>query len=201
MNIHLSDFIIAYDNVLTPEFCNKVCNKMDDDNRKVPGVTGGGFKPEVKDTVDLMISIHDDWKDIDSVFFNSLGDYIQKYVEDLKSKVNIDTSSLDFLLDRECLISDSGYMLQKYKIGGQYTWHHDYKVDLNSGTRVITYLWYLNEDFEGGSTEFIDGTVIKPKTGTLLIFPATWVYLHRGNKIVSGNKYISTGWISHKNKR
>ena len=64
---------------------------------------------------------------------------------------------------------------------------------------LITYLFYLNTIEEGGETEFIDGTKIKPETGKLLIFPATWTYEHRGNVPISSNKYICTGWLYNNN--
>ena len=31
--------------------------------------------------------------------------------------------------------------------------------------------------------------------GKLLIFPATWTYMHRGNVPISEDKYIVTGWL------
>jgi len=41
---------------------------------------------------------------------------------------------------------------------------------------------YLNDNFDGGETVFpIFQDVIKPKKGSLLIFPPLWTYLHRGN--------------------
>ena len=53
----------------------------------------------------------------------------------------------------------------------------------------------MNDGGEEGVTEFIDGTIITPKAGKLLIFPATWCYLHRGLPPKVGRKYIATGWL------
>jgi hypothetical protein len=47
----------------------------------------------------------------------------------------------------------------------------------------------------GGCTEFLMGKKIQPKKGTLLFFPATWNYIHRGKKLEKGNKYIATGFV------
>jgi hypothetical protein len=52
----------------------------------------------------------------------------------------------------------------------------------------------LNDVNEGGETYFIDGKV-KPTTGKLLLFPATWTYLHKGDIPRSNSKYIITGWL------
>ena len=46
-----------------------------------------------------------------------------------------------------------------------------------------------------GYTEFLDGTKIQPEAGKLVIFPATWMYVHRGVSPKKETKYICTGWI------
>ena len=49
-------------------------------------------------------------------------------------------------------------------------------------TRQLTFIFYLNDvKGGGGCTESCDGTKVYPRAGRgLLIFPATWQYLHRG---------------------
>lgn len=58
-------------------------------------------------------------------------------------------------------------------------------VDVSShaaAKRFLIMMVYLNDDFGGGETVFpIFQDVIKPKKGSLLIFPPMWTYLHRGN--------------------
>ena len=63
------------------------------------------------------------------------------------------------------------------------------------GTRKLTFIWYLNDIIEGGDTEFSSGLKIKPETGKIVIFPALWPWVHRGNPPKSENKYICTGWV------
>ena len=78
--------------------------------------------------------------------------------------------------------------------GGYHTWHYE-AMGLSYAHRVLTWMIYLNEDFEGGETEFLDQTRrIKPTTGTLLIWPAGFTHTHKGNLVLSGDKYILTGW-------
>jgi hypothetical protein len=47
----------------------------------------------------------------------------------------------------------------------------------------------------GGETEITGYIKIKPKTGSLLLFPATWTYPHCGKMPISNDKYIITGWV------
>jgi len=55
---------------------------------------------------------------------------------------------------------------------------------------------YLNDDFEGGETEFIyQKDRIKPRKNRLVIWPATYTHVHRGNPPINGDKYIITGWV------
>ena len=54
---------------------------------------------------------------------------------------------------------------------------------------------YLNDVKEGGETEFqYQKLRVKPKRGTVLIWPGGFTHLHRGNPPLSGDKYIATGW-------
>jgi len=55
---------------------------------------------------------------------------------------------------------------------------------------------YLNDNFEGGETEFIyQKDRIKPRKNRLLIWPAAYTHVHRGNPPINGDKYIITGWV------
>jgi len=60
-----------------------------------------------------------------------------------------------------------------------------YHVDVTShegAKRILIMMVYLNDDFGGGETVFPHyGDSIKPKKGSILIFPPMWMYLHRGN--------------------
>lgn len=78
---------------------------------------------------------------------------------------------------------------------GYHVWHCE---NTANGTtqRVLATMLYLNDDFEGGETEFLYQTSrIEPKTGRVVIWPAHFTHVHRGNPPLSGEKYIATGWI------
>ena len=55
---------------------------------------------------------------------------------------------------------------------------------------------YLNDDFEGGETEFLYyKRRERPEKGKLLLWPAGYTHTHRGGMVLKGNKYIVTGWF------
>ncbi|MEM6297427.1 MAG: 2OG-Fe(II) oxygenase [Bacteroidota bacterium] len=80
------------------------------------------------------------------------------------------------------------FRLYRYRAGHRFRGHQDGSF-IRSATEAsyFTCLLYLNEDFEGGQTTFID-QVIQPKTGMALIF---WHKLwHEGQEVTSGEKHV-----------
>ena len=57
----------------------------------------------------------------------------------------------------------------------------------------------MNDDFKGGETSFPDFNYdSKVKTGSVIMFPCTWSYLHKGNPIKSGNaKYVLGTFLNY----
>jgi hypothetical protein len=61
----------------------------------------------------------------------------------------------------------------------------------------ISSVLYLNDDYEGGELHFPNqGIRIKPKAGSVIIFPSVPPFLHESTKIISGTKYMSPGFWS-----
>lgn len=79
----------------------------------------------------------------------------------------------------------------RYDNSQKFSWHHDGSFMRESGERsFLTFMIYLNEGYSGGETLFNNSqeTVIKPKTGMLLLFKHE--ILHEGSEIKSGRKYV-----------
>jgi predicted 2-oxoglutarate/Fe(II)-dependent dioxygenase YbiX len=82
------------------------------------------------------------------------------------------------------------FRMYRYKDGQQFKVHPDGSFKRNAHEHSkITVLLYLNEDFEGGETEFVmPHDIIKPETGMMLLFAHG--QLHKGNPVPSGTKYV-----------
>ena len=94
------------------------------------------------------------------------------------------------------LINSYSIKMQKTEPGqGYHVWHCE-AGDRNNANRVMAWAAYLNDNFEAGETEFLYQQYrYTPKMGDLIIFPAGFTHVHRGNPPINGTKYIITGWL------
>jgi hypothetical protein len=197
MSFQYSEFIYCADNALSEHFCKTCIEKFEADERKFEGHIGHGYiNKEIKDSTDLTISSLSDWKYEDNIFCETLSEHLKNYVNSgiIKERTGIDDIEIF-----QTKMEDTGYQIQRTNPNSGYTWHsdfHTYKSQIeNTGVRLLTFIWYLNDIVEDGYTEFIDGTKIQPKTGRMIIFPACWTFYHRGYPPKSETKYIATGWL------
>lgn len=91
--------------------------------------------------------------------------------------------------------SSYSFKMQKTNLReGYHIWHYE-SGNRQISNRLLTWMVYLNDVEEGGETEFLYQSMrVKPKQGTLLIWPAAFTHTHRGNPPLSNEKYIVTGW-------
>ena len=90
----------------------------------------------------------------------------------------------------------------RYRPGQQYRPHFDAIGD-EDNQRVLTFLVYLNEDYEGGETEFIaTGLKVRGKKGDGLLFrnadpsgAPDRNSQHAGLPVTAGEKYLASRWI------
>ncbi len=80
--------------------------------------------------------------------------------------------------------------IYRYEPGQHFGPHQDQSYFGEDGTKsLLTLMVYLNEDFEGGETDFPEqGQRIVPRTGTALLFQH--MVLHSVNRVTSGSKLV-----------
>jgi len=89
--------------------------------------------------------------------------------------------------------------IQKTSPGGEgyHNWHVEQDT-MGSRNRLMAFMVYLNDVEEGGETEFLyQKCRFKPKRNTLLLWPANYTHVHRGNPPLSNDKFILTGWVEY----
>ena len=193
---NLKDYVKVYDNVLSHQTCEHIIRRFELSGRKTDGfsATVDGLKDNGwKRNMEIHISSEPEFKDIDQLIFKTLSLYATKYISEMNS-----------MFGEEPMLSekfyDTGYLVKRYDVNnGWFNWHHDSCVeDSGSAYRIAGIIFYLNNVFHGGKTEFSFGTSIKPVTGRLAIFPATWQFMHKGAIPISNKKYIITSFLYSK---
>merc|ERR1711972_987077 len=104
------------------------------------------------------------------------------------------------------------FRLCRYEPGGFFLPHYDGAYDANeSCCSFMTFMLYLNDDFEGGTTRFYNNqqrrytkgldenvtTTYTPETGSALVFYHNIV--HDGQPVLSGEKYIMRSEVMFRN--
>jgi len=91
------------------------------------------------------------------------------------------------------------FRLKKYEPGGEDRFDEHIDVaNYDSARRYLAFLFYLNNVDIGGETTFsFHDIIIKPKIGSVVVFPPTWEYPHSGKPPVSGNKYIMSTYLHY----
>ncbi len=182
----LTDFITIYENAISPEDCKKWIEYID-------YLRGQGLvcredsKLHERDHETINFSNDDDF-DLSSSdklvrsFLPSIKPYVDQYLSDYS------------------LLGESNFLLYDVKAkripicGGFHRWHYE-NASHESATRRFVAQAYLNTIEQGGETEFLyQNKRVKAVQGTLLIWPAGFTHVHRGNPPIGQDKYILTSW-------
>ena len=90
--------------------------------------------------------------------------------------------------------------IQRYEPGEGYVkWHTERNCIMNHA-RLLVFMTYLNDVTDGGQTEWMYQKLsVQPIKGLTVIWPADWMYLHRGVTSPTQQKTIVTGWLGFMN--
>lgn len=218
-----SDFIEVYEGALDAGACAALIAEFEASDKQTRGATGSGVNTELKDSWDVCISRHAEWKAselaLNRVMLRGLMSYIRKYAflaiapmqlsrqDPATGKLMpLDAAAIASMPDNELqalatkVFRPGEINIQRYFAdqGGYPYWHSEIfpKRDDESLHRVLLWTIYLNEGFAEGETEFLyQQRKIVPRTGSLLFAPAGFTHTHRGNRPKGGNKYIATSWV------
>jgi hypothetical protein len=193
MNACHENFIGIYENAFSHEYCNKVIKYFEDMRQAGLGCTrlqSENVQNIVKDDVTVFPHFEETinigvtkefFKEFNEIFW---GQCHKQYASQFSVLQNFD--QYNFFAAR----------IQKTAVGGGYHIWHCESMKRTLSNRILAWTLYLNDVEEGGETEFLYFPKrIKPKTGTLILWPAGFTHTHRGNPPLSNEKYIVTGWI------
>jgi len=183
------DFIGIYDNALSPEFCDAIIEAFDHyhrtnavwcENTQFDNTIAGRFDwaLDLSHMSGTMADMPE--RDLNDILMSCFNQYIHKYGHLVTAAAMYSTTQ----------------KIQKTPAGGGYHVWHDENTTMSRCTRKVVWMFYLNDNFEGGETEFLYyHKRITPKRGTLLLWPAGMTHAHRGGLVTKGMKYVVTGWF------
>jgi len=190
--VSINNFIGVYDNYITKEECNKAIKLYEDQNK---------FNNTINRIGTEQASI---LQKQDQQFFAAPFN-LEVWWEDLKPlMLNFDLAWNHYAKNvgaLEAYGQDKFYYtnlkIQKtLPTEGYHVWHIEHGKGFENEPRAFVLSIYLNDVEEGGETEFLHFSKrVQPKTGRIVIWPAAFPYLHRGNPPLSGEKYILTSWM------
>jgi hypothetical protein len=189
MNVKIENFVGIFEDAFSEDFCKKVIDLFEASDRA--GLTRSRQldSPETSTIEKEDSQLHTEYSlyqsylvhDFSEVFWNTIyPEYAKTYS----------------VLKQAARHSNYAFKIQKTEIGqGYHVWHFESGSRAMSN-RLMAWTLYLNDVEEGGETEFLYYPKrVKPKTGTLILWPAGFTHTHRGNPPISNTKYIVTGWV------
>ena len=189
--VNITNFIGVYDNYITEQECNKAIKLYEDQNKFNNTINRIGFeKASILQKQDQQYfaapnNIDVWWESLKPMMLNfdiAWNHYVKNVGADDAYGVPFHFTDLKI----QKTLPTEGY----------HVWHIEHGKGYDNEPRAFVFSIYLNDVEEGGETEFLHFSKrVKPKTGRIVIWPAGFPYLHRGNPPLSGAKYILTSWM------
>ena len=183
----LSNYIKVYDNIFTPEDCAMILDEYRDCEHWAPATVSSSSTENLNvrncdvinvSTPQIINKNMHQRKKIDDIIFKRADMAAQRYITDFPA----------------CFLkSDSGYDLLRYKTGGFYRQHTD---SFKEQPRTVAMSINLNDDYVGGSMSFFDQEVqIRGGAGSVILFPANFMYPHEIMDVTEGTRYSIVTWF------
>ena len=196
--VRLNDLIVTYENSLSSSICDELISFFENNIEQHQTIINNGSpnftQINLTKNIEEIPVIHN--KLIQNVF-----KYRDEYYKYFHRDVFPDSEEFRINVYRDVFPNShafEGFRIKRYNTGGEdrFDTHVDVQ-DYTSARRFLSFFWYLNDVEEGGETEF-DELIIKPKKGTLVIFPPLWMFPHKGNPPISGPKYLLNTYLHYK---
>jgi hypothetical protein len=190
--VNINNFIGIYDGYITEEECNnaiKLYENEDKFNKTLNRIGGENASILSKQDQQYFAASHNI-----TVWWETLKTMILNYDQAWKHYIK-NTGASEAFGQNEFYYTT--LKIQKtLPTEGYHVWHVEHGKGFDNEARAFVFSVYLNDVEEGGETEFLHFSKrVKPKKGRIVIWPASFPYIHRGNSPLSGEKYLLTSWM------
>ena len=188
MKATFKDFIGIYENAFPKEYCDHLIKTFQ--QYKKSSIRRPNVNHAANDISLGIFPVLD--QNSKNAFYRSMSNIIDQYIDQYR------------ILSEH---THNGYQVTDIKVQqtepseGYHTWHCEFSPTSLFFKRWGVWSLYLNDVEKGGETEFLYQSIrVKPKTGTVCIFPSYFTHAHRGNPPLKNTKYLATGWIEYPEK-
>lgn len=174
-----NDYVFTVDNFFTPEECEKYIRISEDigfEDALVSSPQGQVRRTDIRNNERVMFES----EEIAEWLWERAAEFVP--------------SDYD---DRPAVGVNELLRFYRYDPGQQFNWHQDFPFERDNGEQsYLTFMVYLNDDFDGGETSFedsysddsFDEFQVVPQQGMALFFEhATH---HKGEPVTRGRKYV-----------
>jgi len=180
----MDDFIEVYEDALDARVCRELITHFEASDKVVRGATSGGVNLRLKDSWDLDLSRHPEWKQaenlLNTAMLRGLVAYVRKYtylalaptalfrktpgndemtmlgIDDIRALPDAELQRLATQLFRPGAINIQRYFADQ---GGYPAWHSEISPKAGAAQddnlhRILLWTIYLNDAFDEGETEF-----------------------------------------------
>ena len=198
-------YIRAYENVLERDFCTNLISQYEStliteaDRVKSLSLC---FRPDGSkicsacNCTRMNTMEHDGFKEYNQILLTAFQNCLMQYLKDCQITKEMFPDPKTWGWEE--------FKVKRYRVGEGGPNDEQFKdhVDVQShagAKRYLIMMAYLNEEFADGETQFPHyGISVKPKTGSIVIFPPLWTHLHRGVPPTNGYaKYITMTYLNY----
>ena len=185
------DFIGIYPDAVDEESCKKLIEYFENHPElQSDGEVGSGLNKKSKDSCDIVFRYDKIEKDLEQkqVLHPALSTLEEKILL-YKERYHKSLSTMYYWG------IENTFRIQRYLPGqGYYAWHaestHPKVMD-----RKLVWMLYLNTVENAGTMFYNQELITDCDAGSMIIWPADWTHIHKGETDQQEAKYILTGWF------
>lgn len=175
----LDDLIAVFENVVDPGECARIIEAFEDRLHLTQDHDTPGYKFQQLDCNAT------DLGDLAREFVSHVAPYLTGYLKDLGLEEFLEMNAFE------------NVRIKKYRAGtdDRFKIHID-AANRETAVRTLVFILYLNDN-DGETTFPMLGRTVKPKAGSLVVFPPFWMFPHTGQPPTTGDKYIMMSAVHH----